>query len=89
MFPQDDKFVCNKCGYEKPKEGKSIVVKKQLEKDIAILEGNIDILPKTRVKCPKCDNNEAYWVLRQMRGSDEPETRIYTCTKCNHRWRAN
>ena len=39
-------------------------------------------------ECPKCGNNEAYWILRQTRASDEPETRIYTCTKCHHRWRA-
>jgi len=26
-------------------------------------------------------------VLRQTRGSDEPETRIFECTKCGHKWR--
>ena len=37
--------------------------------------------------CPKCGNPEAYWVLRQTRGADEPETRIFECTKCGHKWR--
>ena len=89
MFPKGDVFACNKCGYEKEKEGKSIVVTKQKEKEVMVLEDeNLDVLPKTRVECPKCGNNEAFWILRQTRASDEPETRIYTCTKCKHRWRA-
>lgn len=89
MFPKGDIFCCNKCGYEKEKEGKTIVVEKQQEKDTIILEDNKEnILPKTRVECPKCGHNEAYWILRQTRASDEPETRIYTCCKCEHRWRA-
>ena len=46
---------------------------------------NADCL--TYAECPKCGHKEAYWVLRQTRSSDEPETRIYTCTKCEHRWR--
>ena len=39
------------------------------------------------MKCSKCGNKEAFWILRQMRGSDEPESRFYTCTKCKYRWR--
>ena len=88
MFPKDDIFICNRCGYEKKKKGKAVVVEKQIEKETAILEKKTDILSKTRVECPKCGHNEAYWVLRQTRASDEPETRIYTCAKCEHRWRA-
>ena len=41
----------------------------------------------TKTTCPKCGHNEAYWILRQMRGSDEPESRFYTCVKCNYKWR--
>jgi len=58
------------------------------EKETVILEKQLDVLPKTRTECPKCGHNEAYWILKQTRSSDEPETRIYTCTKCEHRWRA-
>ncbi len=91
MLPQGDTFVCTKCKFSKPKKGvkKNIVVDKQHERETVVLEDdNADVLPKTKVGCPKCGNNEAYWVLRQTRSSDEPETRIYTCTKCKHRWRA-
>ena len=88
MLPKDGKFECSKCGDVKSKRGSSIVVEKQVKKETVVLEKQDDILPKTRVECPKCGNNEAYWILRQTRASDEPETRIYRCTKCDHRWRA-
>ena len=88
MFPKGDMLVCQKCGAETKKSGSAIVVEKQKMKETVVLEKKIDILPKTRVECPKCGHNEAFWVLRQTRASDEPETRIYTCVKCEHRWRA-
>ena len=88
MFPDKDGFLCNKCGYREKISGKSIVVEKQKKKETVVLDKQTDILPKTRVECPKCGHKEAYWVLRQTRSSDEPETRIYTCAKCEHRWRA-
>ena len=89
MYPKGDFIVCRKCGFKKKKEGRTVVVNEQKEKEVTLIEDNekVDVLPKTRVKCPKCGNNEAYWVLRQMRGSDEPESRFYTCTKCRYRWR--
>jgi len=87
MYPKDDFFVCKKCGFEKKKTGSSVVVSRQIKKEVPVLEDKIDVLPKTRVSCPKCGHNEAFWILRQMRGSDEPETRFYTCTKCGYRWR--
>ena len=87
MYPEDNFFVCKKCGNKTKKSGSNVVVTKQKEKELQILEDKIDVLPKIRVTCPKCGNNEASWILRQMRGSDEPETRFYTCTKCNFKWR--
>ena len=82
-------MVCRKCGYRKKKEGSRIVVSSRKEKELTVIEENEDmsVLPKTNVRCPKCGNNEAYWILLQTRAADEPETRIYTCTKCGYRWR--
>jgi DNA-directed RNA polymerase subunit M len=90
MYPKGEKVVCNKCGYTQEKKGKSVVVKHQRkEKEVTLIESrdNLNVLPKTKKICMKCNNNEAYWILRQMRGSDEPESRFYTCTKCKHKWR--
>jgi len=87
MYPKEGFLVCNKCGYKQKKQRSNVVVSKQEEKELEILEDKIDVLPKTRVTCPKCEHNEAFWIMRQMRGSDEPETRFYTCTKCGYKWR--
>ncbi len=56
-------------------------------REVAVVETRTATLPKTEEECPKCGNGEAYWVLRQTRGADEPETRIFECTKCGHKWR--
>ena len=61
------------------------------------------MLPKDgKFECLKCGNLKARkgtnivvekqvkkeMVVLEKRASDEPETRIYRCTKCDHRWRA-
>jgi len=56
-------------------------------REVAVVETKTVTLPKAEETCPKCGNGEAYWVLRQTRGADEPETRIFECTKCGHKWR--
>ncbi|MBS3778236.1 MAG: transcription factor S [Candidatus Thermoplasmatota archaeon] len=89
MYPDGEELVCKNCGYKQKKKGSNVVVTKQRKKEVTVIENKDDmnVLPKTKIKCPKCGNNEAYWILRQMRGSDEPESRFYTCTKCGHKWR--
>ena len=89
MYPEEDSMVCRKCGFKKKKSGSSVIVTKQEEKEVTLIEDKdkTNVLPKTKIKCPKCENNEAFWILRQMRGSDEPESRFYTCTKCSYKWR--
>jgi len=87
MLPKGDYFICNSCGEKKKKQGTAVVVEKQKQKETVVLEKKIDILPKTRIECPKCGNNEAFWILRQTRASDEPETKIFTCTKGEQRRR--
>ena len=57
------------------------------QKEMVVIESSQPTLPKTNVECPKCLHNEAFWVLRQTRAADEPETKIYRCVKCTHSWR--
>ncbi len=59
----------------------------QRQKEMVVIESSQPTLPKTTVECPKCGHNEAFWVLRQTRAADEPETKIYRCVKCTHSWR--
>ncbi len=89
MYPEENFFICRKCGYKKKKSGSTFVVLKQKETEVTLIEDKekTNVLPKTKIKCPKCSHNEAFWILRQMRGSDEPESRFYTCVKCGHKWR--
>jgi len=89
MYPEGEFFVCKKCGFKKKKSGDNVIVDKQKKKEITFIEdkNKTNVLPKTKIRCPKCDHNEAFWILRQMRGSDEPESRFYTCIKCGHKWR--
>jgi DNA-directed RNA polymerase subunit M len=89
MYPTGNEMMCKKCGYKKKnKNNDMVIVSKRKDRENIVLE-QVEVLPKTKVRCPKCGHNEAYWMLRQMRAADEPETRIYRCTKCNHSWREN
>ena len=86
-------YVCSKCGWEEPLEETRTILRnnKGGDEDKIIVVGqkerNISTLPKTRIKCPKCDNNEAFWWMIQTRGIDEPITTFLRCTKCSHTWR--
>ena len=43
--------------------------------------------PTTTAQCPQCDNDQAFWEMKQIRSADESETRFLTCTECEHKWR--
>jgi DNA-directed RNA polymerase subunit M len=88
MFPRNGVFKCGKCGCESKTDGvcQSFTTKRH-EREIPVVLSNQPTLPKAQVECPKCGNNEAFWVLRQTRAADEPETKIYRCTACSHSWR--
>lgn len=89
LFPQDGKLVCRRCGTEQEmKNAKSqVITHKSTEKELAVLGDVSGTLPTADVECPSCGHAKAYWVLRQTRGADEPETRIFRCVKCGHSWR--
>ena len=79
---------CTSCGAKVPLgQGVEVVHATPTHRTVDVVESRAVTLPKTEETCPKCQNGEAYWVLRQTRGSDEPETRIFECTKCGHKWR--
>ncbi len=89
MKAEDGEWICKKCGATRKVESKDhhLITAKRQEKEIVILSQDVNTLPTTKVRCAKCDNNKAYWRLEQTRAADEPETRIYRCTKCNNTWR--
>ena len=86
-------FVCRKCGYEEPLDPEAASKYKITQKikhereDIPVIEQDVATLPKVKVICPKCGNDEAYWWELQTRAGDEPSTIFYRCTKCGYTWR--
>ena len=84
-------YVCPKCGWEEPMEESRTIPRKTSEEDKIIVIGKkereLSTMPKTKVLCEKCGNDEAYWWMVQTRGIDESMTQFYRCTKCGHTWR--
>jgi len=84
------KLLACSCGYKsediKNAEIKETVAKKGLPVEV-IEKGELETLPKTKVQCPKCDHDTAYYWLVQTRAGDEPETKFLRCKKCEHTWR--
>jgi len=79
---------CGACGTKVPLGSSKVVgASTPTGRNMAVIEEKQSTLPTAAEMCPKCGNMEAYWVLRQTRGADEPETRIFECTKCGNKWR--
>ena len=81
MMPRDGKMKCS-CGYIQ-QEGKISDKKKKSEEIAVVEEKGVEILPKMKYDCKKCENTEAYFWILQTRSADEPETRFFKCTKCS------
>ena len=81
-------WKCGSCGTKVPLgAAKEVGTAAAVAREMTVIEEKTSTLPTAAEECPKCGNPEAYWVLRQTRGADEPETRIFECTKCGHKWR--
>lgn len=90
MTPMKDKYVCPSCHFELTKDQTSstrIVSKGEEKSLIVIKEEKIAEPLDSDAVCPKCQHTGAYYLLKQTRSADEPETKFYTCQKCGHRWR--
>jgi DNA-directed RNA polymerase subunit M len=97
MLPEKKKgkmmYTCRTCGHvsygEKAASATVIEEKIPEEKKVIVMveDETFKQYPKTKIICPECDNNEAYWYMQQTRAADEPPTRFYCCTKCGHKWR--
>jgi DNA-directed RNA polymerase subunit M len=82
------KWLCKSCGTTvKMSGGTEVGQSTPTVKAMTIIEEKTATLPIAQEECTKCGNGDAYWVLRQTRGADEPETRIFECTKCGYKWR--
>ncbi|MBS3168315.1 transcription factor S [Candidatus Woesearchaeota archaeon] len=81
LMPNEGKMKCS-CGYVQ-NDG-TLTEKKKKTKDVQVVQEKFDeSLPKIKHDCSECKNREAYFWTRQMRSSDEPESKFYKCTKCS------
>jgi DNA-directed RNA polymerase subunit M len=86
-------LVCKKCHKSIKLKGEKLKITEAMherKKEIVIMgKGEEEAeLPKTKIMCPRCENMEAYWWMQQTRGTDEPPTMFYKCTKCGYSWRS-
>ncbi|MCL5439657.1 MAG: transcription factor S [Candidatus Thermoplasmatota archaeon] len=91
MSPIGGKYICSSCGHEVNKKSvakSDRIVSKSSGKEVILVneEKSAEPLDSDAV-CPKCHHSGAYYLLKQTRSADEPETKFYTCESCGYRWR--
>ncbi len=77
------------CGFSSKDIDKTEIHEKitTTDKEVEVVDEEIEAYPKTTAKCEKCGNNTAWYWLVQTRAGDEAETKFLKCTKCKHVWR--
>ena len=91
MLPSNGVLKCNKCGYSNDmgsNDDYKLSRDIKAEDTVKNLGEDIDVGPVTNETCPECRNDKATYKMLQTRSADEAPTRIFTCTKCKHTWRA-
>jgi DNA-directed RNA polymerase subunit M len=93
MKTEGDVWVCGSCGNETPRdevaEQQAVTTQGQQESEVVDTSevDAADMGPTTRTRCPECGNDRAFYEMKQIRSADESETRFFTCTECEHKWR--
>ncbi len=94
MMHKDGKtMVCSSCGYEEAvdedRAAEFVSTEAQDESDVIETEEGMEFegKPKTQTDCPECNNDEAWYTIKQTASADEPPTRFFKCTQCGARWR--
>ena len=93
MKTEDGMWVCGSCGYETPRDEQkeAAMTSTQSQEESEVIDTSDvdaeDMGPTTEARCPECDNDRAFWEMKQIRAADESETRFFTCTECGHKWR--
>ncbi len=76
------------CGYRSA--GAPVTISesnKKQEREVAVIEKDVEVHPRIEAECPKCKHTEAFTWEKQTRAGDEPPTKFLQCTKCKHTWR--
>ena len=92
MRTEGDVWICPN-GHEKARdsEQEAAMVTTEGQQESEIIDTSDvdaeDMGPTTNARCPDCGNDRAFWEMKQIRSADESETRFFTCTECEHKWR--
>jgi transcription factor S len=93
LTPKEEKgkkYLLCSCGYNSKKAGTTTSVIKEVikdQKEVEVVSEGDMTLPITDERCPQCKHPRAFWWTKQMRASDEPETKFLKCEKCKYTWR--
>ena len=90
LLPKDGKLECG-CGYKKDLASNNeyeLSREIKAEENVKMLGEDVDVGTVTNETCPECGHDKAIYKMLQTRSADEAPTRIFTCTKCKHTWRA-
>lgn len=90
IFNGDAYLSCTRCGYREKYIGNLLSEKIRERSKVIVLgdkEKNMQLLPTTKIICPNCNFNKAYYWEAQTRSGDEGTTQFFKCTKCGYTWR--
>lgn len=93
MRREGDVMRCANCDHEEPvdEERAAEFVSTQTQEESEVIEteegADFEGKPKTQTNCPECENEEAWYTIKQTASADEPPTRFFKCTECGARWR--
>jgi DNA-directed RNA polymerase subunit M len=90
LLPKDGKLECS-CGYNSDLSNTDeyeVSEEIKSEETVKMLGEDSDMRSTITETCPECGHDKAYYELKQTRSADEAPTRIFTCAKCKHVWRA-
>ena len=94
MHGEEGTWVCRSCGFETARDDEGADAMTTTE-DQDTDSGPVDMSevddeevgPTTEARCPECGHDRARYEMKQIRAADESETRFFTCTECEHKWR--
>jgi DNA-directed RNA polymerase subunit M len=91
MHADGEEMVCSSCDHREPKDESTAFVSTAEQDASDVIEteegANFEGKPTAEVNCPECDNDEAWYTIKQTGSADEPPTRFFKCTECGARWR--
>lgn len=95
MIAQDDRMVCTNedCGASTHRDEAraAAFVSTEAQDDADVIETEAGAAdegkPTAEARCDRCDNDRAWYTIKQTASADEPPTRFFKCTECGYRWR--